>query len=85
MTALPLDTRLQAVADMVRPGSRVADIGTDHGYVVAHLLSVGKCPSAIAADLASSPSRPPERTWHPTATGCALCSATALRPSNPTR
>jgi tRNA (adenine22-N1)-methyltransferase len=55
MTALPLDTRLQAVADMVRPGSRVADIGTDHGYVVAHLLSVGKCPSAIAADLATGP------------------------------
>lgn len=55
MTALPLDARLQAVADMVRPGSRVADIGTDHGHVVAHLLATGKIPAAIAADVAVGP------------------------------
>ena len=55
MPILSLDPRLKAVVDRVRPGSRVADIGTDHGYVLAHLLMSGKCPSAIAADIADGP------------------------------
>ena len=40
---------------MVRCGSKVADIGTDHGYLPAHLTRSGKCPSGIAADLRKGP------------------------------
>lgn len=45
-----LDARLQAVADLVPSGLRVADIGTDHGYLPVYLVASGKCPSAIAGD-----------------------------------
>lgn len=47
--------RLLAVADMVRQGSRVADIGTDHAYLPVHLVENGIAPSAIASDLRSGP------------------------------
>ncbi len=40
---------------MVRCGSRVADIGTDHGYLPAWLVLSGKCPGGVAADLRKSP------------------------------
>ena len=39
---LPLSNRLRACAQMVAPGSRVADIGTDHGYLPIWLLHNGK-------------------------------------------
>ncbi len=50
-----LSVRMQAVADMVSPGSRLADIGTDHGFVPIELVKSGRCPSAIAADVRSGP------------------------------
>jgi len=50
-----LDKRLQAVADLVREGSVVADIGTDHGYLVCHLVASRKCPRAFACDIAQGP------------------------------
>ena len=37
------------------PGSRVADIGTDHGYLAVHLLREGVCPFVTAADLREQP------------------------------
>lgn len=40
---------------MVRRGSSLADIGTDHGYLPAWLVKGGKCKSAVAADLRKSP------------------------------
>lgn len=40
---------------MVRCGSKIADIGTDHGYLPAHLTRSGKCPGGIAADLRKGP------------------------------
>lgn len=40
---------------MVRCGSRIADIGTDHGYLPARLVKSGKCPGGVAADLRKSP------------------------------
>lgn len=50
-----LKPRLQSAADMVRDGSRVADIGTDHAYLPAALILSGKIPSAVAADLRKGP------------------------------
>lgn len=50
-----LKPRLQTAADMVRVGSRVADIGTDHAYLPTALILSGKIPSAVAADLRKGP------------------------------
>lgn len=55
MGKIRLDARLSAVASLVRKGSRVADIGTDHGYLVAYLIENGISPSGIAADLREGP------------------------------
>lgn len=50
-----LDPRLQKCAEFVRTGVRVADIGTDHGYLPIALLQGGKAVSAIAADINEAP------------------------------
>jgi len=52
---ITLDKRLSAVAALVRPGSRLADIGTDHAYLPVHLVQAGVCPSAIASDIGAGP------------------------------
>ena len=57
-----LKPRLQTAADMVRIGSRVADIGTDHAYLPASLILSGKIPSAVAADLRKGPLENAEET-----------------------
>lgn len=50
-----LTPRLRMVAELVPPGSRLADIGTDHAYLPVALLREGRIPSAIAADLRPGP------------------------------
>lgn len=50
-----LTARLRAVAELVRPGSRVADIGTDHALLPVWLLQSGRCPSAVASDIGEGP------------------------------
>ena len=50
-----LSKRLSAVAAMVPEGSVVADIGTDHGYLPAHLVMSGISPYAIATDVNEGP------------------------------
>lgn len=50
-----LDERLRCVASMVRRGSRVADIGTDHAYLPVALVQSGHCPAAIASDIRKGP------------------------------
>ncbi len=52
---IKLDARLSAVASLVRVGSRVADIGTDHAYLLTYLIERGICPEGIAADLRKGP------------------------------
>jgi len=47
---------------MVRTGSRLADIGTDHAYLPASLILGGRIPSAIAADLRKGPLENAEAT-----------------------
>ncbi|MBR0394184.1 MAG: SAM-dependent methyltransferase, partial [Alistipes sp.] len=55
MAKIKLDSRLSAVAELVREGKTVADIGTDHAYLLAYLLQQGKIKNGIAADLRKGP------------------------------
>lgn len=50
-----LDPRLKLCADMVRPGTTLADVGTDHAYLPVWLVRRGIIPSAIAADINPKP------------------------------
>ena len=50
-----LQPRLRAIADVVPPGSRLADIGTDHGYIPIDLLLDGRITAAIATDIGELP------------------------------
>ena len=45
-----LDSRLQAIANFVPIGSRVADIGTDHGYLAIELVKKNIATFVIASD-----------------------------------
>lgn len=47
--------RLLAVAGMVRQGSRVADIGTDHAYLPVYLVQEHIAPCAVATDIRRGP------------------------------
>lgn len=50
-----ISERLKTVADFVTPGNRVADIGTDHGYVPIYLVKNSRIPGAIAMDIHKGP------------------------------
>ena len=75
---ITLDKRLSAVAALVRQGSRLADIGTDHAYLPVHLVQAGVCPSAIASDIGAGPLDAARRT----VTENGLSSEIALRLGN---
>lgn len=53
--AIRLSKRLTALANMVTDGNRLADIGTDHGYIPIYLCQTGKIPSALAMDIGKGP------------------------------
>lgn len=50
-----LGARLGLCASMARQGCRLADIGTDHGYLPVWLAKMGKIRSAVAADVREGP------------------------------
>ncbi len=50
-----LSARLDMVASFVRPGSRVADVGCDHGYVPIALVQRGIAERALAMDVREEP------------------------------
>ncbi|MCI8496826.1 MAG: SAM-dependent methyltransferase, partial [Clostridiales bacterium] len=52
-----LDERLALCASMIRPGVKMADIGTDHAYLPVWLTRRGICPHAVAADINPRPLR----------------------------
>ena len=54
-TLFQLGSRLGLCAAMVRPGCRLADIGTDHGYLPVWLAKTGAIRSAVAADVREGP------------------------------
>lgn len=52
---IPVSKRLLACAAFVNPGARVADIGTDHGYLGIYLLRQGIASYVVASDLREKP------------------------------
>lgn len=57
-----LDSRLQQIADLVRSGSRLADIGTDHALLPVQLIRQGICTYVIASDVKKGPVAAATRT-----------------------
>ena len=55
MKAIELSPRLQTVAELVPPGTRFVDVGTDHAYLPAALIQRGTIPAAVASDLRKGP------------------------------
>ena len=53
--SMTLSPRLRCIADYVRPGDRVIDVGTDHAYIPIWLLQEGICDRVTATDLRSGP------------------------------
>lgn len=52
---MQLSKRLQAVADLVTPGSRVADVGCDHAYTSIYLVKNNRSSHMIAMDVNQGP------------------------------
>lgn len=52
---ISLSPRLQTCCNFICPGDRVADVGTDHGYLGIWLLQKGIASSVIASDIAPGP------------------------------
>lgn len=50
-----LSRRLQALADMVTPGNKVADVGCDHGFLSIYLVQQGISPKVYAGDVRPGP------------------------------
>ena len=55
MKQLQLQPRLQLLAELIPQGSRLADVGTDHGYVPVYLIRRGIISTAIASDIGAEP------------------------------
>jgi len=53
--SMNLPPRLFAIARLIPPGSRVADVGTDHGKLAVWLLEQGVCSCVVATDVAPGP------------------------------
>ena len=52
---MKLTPRLQAIAELIPPGSLIADIGTDHAYLPIYLLLEQISQRAIAVDINQAP------------------------------
>lgn len=55
MDSINLSPRLSAVASFVPKGARMADIGSDHAYLPAHLLLQSKINFAVVGEVAKGP------------------------------
>jgi tRNA (adenine22-N1)-methyltransferase len=52
---MAMDERLSLLAEMVQPCRLVADIGTDHGFLVCALVESGRAERGTAADINPQP------------------------------
>lgn len=52
---MQISKRLEMVASLVTSGLKVADIGTDHGYIPIYLAMEGRVPHGIAMDVNQGP------------------------------
>ena len=50
-----LNKRLTAIAELVRPGATVCDVGTDHAYLPCYLARTGNYAQIYASDLNPNP------------------------------
>ena len=50
-----IDSRIQAVLNFVEKNSRVADVGTDHGYLAIELVKNSVASYVVASDLNAAP------------------------------
>ena len=50
-----LSDRLQVIADFISPGERMADVGTDHGFLPLFLWEREICPHVILCDVNEGP------------------------------
>lgn len=50
-----LDNRLKKIAELVSGKGTAADVGTDHAYLAAELVTSGKCSRVIASDIKEGP------------------------------
>lgn len=55
MNTEKLSNRLEAVTNYIPPGSRVADIGSDHAYLPCYAVKKGIVPFAIAGEVVEGP------------------------------
>ena len=58
---MSLTPRLQAIADFVAPGARIADVGTDHAYIPIYLIRNKKIEYAMASDINQGPIKKAEK------------------------
>jgi len=59
---LQLQPRLAFLASLVPRNARIADVGTDHGYLPVYLLQQGRITAAIASDVGEEPLEHGRRT-----------------------
>lgn len=52
---MKLTDRLLKIASLVSDDKKIADIGTDHGYIPVYLLKEGRVPFAVLADVNKGP------------------------------
>lgn len=52
---MKLTPRLEAIAELIEPNCRVADVGSDHGYLAVHLYRAGLGIKPIASDVNAGP------------------------------
>ena len=52
---IQLSERLSAIASLVTEGSRLVDVGCDHGFLPISLVLSGRIPSALAMDVREGP------------------------------